>query len=296
MARGRDIKPGFFLSDELAEVSRDARLLFAGLWTLADREGRLELRPMRIKAQVFPYDQDITPQAIEKMLGDLAGARGRFIRIYEVDSRAYVQIENFKKHQHIHPNEKPSELPAPQAVPVITGAVRELQVSSGNYALPSEPSSLLTSPSHPALLASDPDPERACSNVDAKKFTGHALLAMFGSIRSEVFPKTLPWSTARDAKGDAGSFAEMLGQDEASDVEPTMRRALEHIRDGVKGWSDPRLAKDPSFAFGAWKSGFHALREELAGCAPKAREGPTGSGSGGKPYYDPNWRQKANAG
>jgi hypothetical protein len=143
MARGRDIKPGFFLSDELAEVSRDARLLFAGLWTLADREGRLELRPMRIKAQVFPYDQDITPGHVEKMLGDLASARGRFIRIYEVDSLAYVQVENFKKHQHIHPNEKPSELPAPQVVPVITGVVRELQVSSGNYALPSEPSSLL---------------------------------------------------------------------------------------------------------------------------------------------------------
>ena len=28
-----------------------------GLWTQADREGRLEDRPMRLKASLFPYDE-----------------------------------------------------------------------------------------------------------------------------------------------------------------------------------------------------------------------------------------------
>ena len=44
MARARNIKPGFFKNEDLAECSPWARLCFAGLWTLADREGRLEDR------------------------------------------------------------------------------------------------------------------------------------------------------------------------------------------------------------------------------------------------------------
>jgi hypothetical protein len=49
MPRTRQIKPGFFKNDELAELPIEARLLFAGLWTIADREGRLEDRPKKIK-------------------------------------------------------------------------------------------------------------------------------------------------------------------------------------------------------------------------------------------------------
>jgi len=48
MARSRNIKPGFFRNEMLAECSPLARLLFAGLWCLADRFGRLEDRPKRI--------------------------------------------------------------------------------------------------------------------------------------------------------------------------------------------------------------------------------------------------------
>ena len=54
--RTRDIKPGFYFNEDLAECSCWARLIFPGLWMLADREGRLEYRPKRIKAQLLPYD------------------------------------------------------------------------------------------------------------------------------------------------------------------------------------------------------------------------------------------------
>ena len=56
MARARNIKPGFFKNEELAECSLAARLCFPGLWLLADREGRLEDRPKRIKGELFPFD------------------------------------------------------------------------------------------------------------------------------------------------------------------------------------------------------------------------------------------------
>lgn len=137
-------------------------------------------------------------------------------------------------------------------------------VTSGH---PESPQPSLAVPS-----LAEPENSRACarSKSDAK-LCGRDLLAMFGKQRAEVFPTALPWVTARDPKGDAGTFAASLGPDECADVAQTMRLAWEHVRDGAKGWSDERH-KDPSFAFGAWKSGFHALREELHGRAPKVKE------------------------
>ncbi len=107
MARSRNIKPGFFLNDELAECDPLARLLFAGLWCIADREGRLEDRPKRIKAEVLPYDDCDVDQLLDQL-----AERGFIIR-YEVDGSRYIQVTNFSKHQNPHKNEKDSEIPAP---------------------------------------------------------------------------------------------------------------------------------------------------------------------------------------
>lgn len=104
--RARDIKPGFFKNDQLAECSMAARLLFPGLWMLADREGRLENRPRKIKAEIFPFD-DVDVAALLAEL-DRAG----LIRTYEVNGTALVWIPQFKRHQSPHKNEKSSELPA----------------------------------------------------------------------------------------------------------------------------------------------------------------------------------------
>ena len=56
MSRARNIKPGFFSNDVLVELPFEYRLLFIGLWTEADRAGRLEDRPLKIKMMVFPAD------------------------------------------------------------------------------------------------------------------------------------------------------------------------------------------------------------------------------------------------
>jgi hypothetical protein len=55
--RIRTIKPGFFTHEEIAELSPLARLLFIGLWCMADVAGRLEDRPKRIKIEILPYDK-----------------------------------------------------------------------------------------------------------------------------------------------------------------------------------------------------------------------------------------------
>ena len=71
------------------------RLLFIGLWTLADKEGRLEDRPKRIKAELFPYDN----LEIDTLLSRLQSAG--FITRYEVGEMKVVQVSNFSKHQRI---------------------------------------------------------------------------------------------------------------------------------------------------------------------------------------------------
>lgn len=108
MARARNLKPALFKDDRLAETGPEGMLLFAGLWGLADRAGRLEDRPRWIKAEVIPYfDADADA------LLDALAERG-FILRYESDGRRYIWVRNFERHQNPHKNEPASTLPAPE--------------------------------------------------------------------------------------------------------------------------------------------------------------------------------------
>lgn len=105
--RARSIKPAFFKNEGLAALDFGARLLFIGLWCLADREGKLEDRPLRIKAEIFPYDG----ADVAKWLDDLC--REGFITRYEAASVKCIQIVNFLKHQTPYHKEQSSVLPNP---------------------------------------------------------------------------------------------------------------------------------------------------------------------------------------
>jgi len=108
VARIRYIKPGFFTNEELGHLKPLARLLFIGLWCLADCEGRVEDRPERIKVELLPFERG---NPVNGLLAALADAS--LIHRYEVEGRPYIQVINFKKHQHPHPKEAPSQIPAP---------------------------------------------------------------------------------------------------------------------------------------------------------------------------------------
>lgn len=105
MPRARNIKPGFFLNEELVELPFSTRLLFIGLWIVADRAGRLEDKPKKIKMFVFPAD-DVD---IDNGLNELQSSG--FISRYEVDNVKYIQILAFSKHQNPHVKEVASTIP-----------------------------------------------------------------------------------------------------------------------------------------------------------------------------------------
>ncbi len=112
MARARLIKPGFYANEQLAECSLLARFIFPGLWMLADRKGRLEDRPKRIKAALLPYDD----ADVNALLGELSN-NGLLVR-YCIGEQRLIQINSFEKHQNCHVREPESAYPAPeQAVP-----------------------------------------------------------------------------------------------------------------------------------------------------------------------------------
>jgi len=109
MARSRNIKPGLCKNEILGVADPLYTLAFQGLWLLADRDGRLEDRPLRIKAETFPYRDGLDLDFILNWLQ----AEG-FILRYEVSGKRYIQVLNFAKHQNPHKNEAPSEIPPPE--------------------------------------------------------------------------------------------------------------------------------------------------------------------------------------
>jgi uncharacterized phage protein (TIGR02220 family) len=124
--RARNIKPGFFKNEDLLECDPLERILFIGLWCLADREGRLEDRPKRIKIEILPCDNC----DMDFMLNRLASFG--FILRYSLGGAKYIQVLNFHKHQHPHHREPASSIPAPHATTVHdTKAPGQPQASPG---------------------------------------------------------------------------------------------------------------------------------------------------------------------
>ena len=109
MARIRTIKPGFFRSEDVAALPLRARLLWIGLWTQCDDQGRTKDNTKLIKADVWPLDP-VTLGDIEEDLMTLA-AHGRIVR-YEVDGRRYLEVVNWDDHQSIN-RPTPSRIPPP---------------------------------------------------------------------------------------------------------------------------------------------------------------------------------------
>jgi hypothetical protein len=164
MARARNIKPGLYKNEDLAECSIWARFVFPGLWMLADREGRLEDRPKRIKGELLPYDD----ADMDALLNELA--KFRFIARYQVDGERYIQVLKFLDHQTPHVREQASSIPEMPAV--IDAGERQVESTTkaspgSDLPSPRSPDSLNPSSLNPESIekktARQKDPDGACT-------------------------------------------------------------------------------------------------------------------------------------
>jgi hypothetical protein len=232
MARSRNIKPGFFTNEDLAECSPWARLCFAGLWTLADREGRLEDRPKRIKGQLFSFDSI----EVEPLLAELA-SHG-FIQRYLVEDVCYIQILEFPKHQNPHHKEAKSVIPSPQSLGLLSHAKGD------------EPKAL--PPSHDAKASDEPETLGSIHALSSRQNRADSL------IPSSLIPdsRSLEQQAARSRSNRADRFDEFWSEypvkkGRAEAESKWKRRNLDAIADQIIADVKRRKAEDRQ-----WLDGF----------------------------------------
>jgi len=97
MARIRTLKPDFWLSESIAKLPFETRLLAIALLNYADDEGYFKAHPSLVKASCFPLDDSLS---IPRMLQELSN--DGYIRIGKADDGTTIgQVINFLAHQRI---------------------------------------------------------------------------------------------------------------------------------------------------------------------------------------------------
>lgn len=105
MARIRTIKPDFWTDEKIGSLKRDERLLFIGLWNLADDQGVVKSSAGYIKGQLFSYDDELRSSTVTSWLASLTKAR--LLIPFTFNGEGYFLIRTFHEHQLINRPSKP---------------------------------------------------------------------------------------------------------------------------------------------------------------------------------------------
>jgi hypothetical protein len=101
MPKPRSIDPSFWDDPDIAQLTRDERLLLIGMITLcADDEGRLLADPGYLRKRVFGYDDDVSKQDAEAWRNDVV-LKCRNVKLYMADSQPYMWFSNWQEYQNI---------------------------------------------------------------------------------------------------------------------------------------------------------------------------------------------------
>lgn len=184
MARIRSIKPEFWESESVGRLSRDARLLFIGLWSSADDEGRFRAHPRLLASGLFAYDEDAV-RAVPKWLGELE--REGCVQLYQAGEDRFGCIPKWDKHQKID-RPSPSRLPAPP---------------------PREPSRAIAEPSRALVIGAgsrEQGEEQGAGSVSAPPDTQNATEPP--RIAEPDSPALKFWCWAQDGRCESGFVRE----------------------------------------------------------------------------------------
>ncbi len=164
MPRARNIKPGFFENEHLGVLNSDARILFAALWTLADKQGVVECRIPRIRTYAFRYRNDITDADVSRELTVLTRLdNGDMLSRVTHEGVDYLLVHNFVKHASPHHTEKRGDYPEFATLKLlINNDVEKITVNSRNHHGKNPPESLILNPDLLNLdLLNPPKPKKA---------------------------------------------------------------------------------------------------------------------------------------
>ena len=99
MARIRSIKPEFWVSEQIAECSPNARLTFVGMWTFCDDNGVHPAKPKTLKAELYPMD-NFTADQVAGWVAELI-AVGLVVEFAGQSGDAYWHVTGWARHQKI---------------------------------------------------------------------------------------------------------------------------------------------------------------------------------------------------
>lgn len=130
--RIRSIKPEFWSSQSNGRLSRNARLVFVGLISVADNFGRFRAEPRVLAGTILPYDRDAV-SVVRRSLAELV-SEGK-IELFEHERSVFGAISSFLEHQWmksrgspVHPDPRdPGSIPLErQAFYRLTGGENRL--------------------------------------------------------------------------------------------------------------------------------------------------------------------------
>lgn len=99
MPRRRMIDPQIWRNEKVGSLPDAGRLLFIGIFSQADDDGRLKASPRFLMASIFPYDKDKTEDDVRN-LRDRCAELG-LIRVYSNSKEEYLNIPGWREHQQI---------------------------------------------------------------------------------------------------------------------------------------------------------------------------------------------------
>ena len=99
MARKRMVDPNIWQSEDFGKLSNLAKIVFIGLFSLADDEGRGRCNPVYLKSTLFPYNEDMRSADIEKALFEISSNMS--VVFYSCDGNNYYSLLSWDIFQKI---------------------------------------------------------------------------------------------------------------------------------------------------------------------------------------------------
>jgi hypothetical protein len=222
MARKRMIDPSIWADERFGRLSSDAQVMFIGIISNADDEGRLPGNAAFLGATIFPF-RGLTADEARDIRSEVLTVM-RSARLYIVEDCEYIQLDKFRNYQVIN---KPTKSKYP-SLPEDYG--------STTVVLP---------PNRIEKKLIEGLPKSNTSPLKTGKTSGNSFL-------KEVLQPTETWNIAKETGVTTDVvkkvYSAIQGKPEFSNLPVSPALIKKWIRSGLaKGWYSPRTADENEY-------------------------------------------------